>query len=68
MPGTTTILRGTGRLSTAIREVQIATRQLTARRVAGARVSVHPLGTTVEPDGSATITRRTSSSSIPRYG
>jgi hypothetical protein len=66
--GATTILRGTGRLSTAIREVQIQTRQLTARRVAGARVSVHPLGTTVEPDGTSTVTRRAASPSIPRYG
>lgn len=64
----TTILRGTGRLSTAIREVQIQTRQLTARRVAGARVSVHPLGTTVEPDGTANFPHRTTRPSIPRYG
>lgn len=63
-----TTLRGSGRLSTAIREVQIATRRLTAQRVPGARVSVHPLGTTVEPDGTSNFPRRTTSSSIPRYG
>ena len=64
----TTVLRGSGRLSNAIREVQVRTRELTNRRVAGARVSVHPLGTTVEPDAATTTIRRTSSSSVPRYG
>lgn len=63
-------LTGTGLRSQAIRELQNRDRSLTNGRVPGARVSVHPLGTTVEPTGSGSQggRRRTTAASVPRYG
>ena len=63
-------LTGTGKRSEAIRQLQRQGRQFTNGRVPGALVSVHPLGTTVEPTGGTGqgSRRRQSASSVPRYG
>ena len=62
-------LTGTGKRSQALRELQSNVRQLTATRVPSANVSVHPLGTSVEPNGKSDPNRRTTTSpNVPRYG
>jgi hypothetical protein len=62
-------LQGTGKRSQALRELQTNVRQLTATRVPNANVSVHPLGTAVEPGGKGEPARRQNTSpNVPRYG
>ena len=65
-----TPLKGTGKLTTAVREAQDAARRSQPLRTDNALVDQHPLGSTVRPTGNGTAARRQTKSSpnVPRYG
>ncbi len=61
--------RGTGKLSTAIRDTQAQGQRNRSLRNPGLLLDEHPLGTLQQPlNGGIQPRRQTTSASVPRYG
>ena len=60
-------LRGSGPISTSIRELQDKAQQNTMQRTVGAQVDSHPLGSQSRPNKSNGGSQRQQPPSIPRY-